>query len=88
MRASIIELLTPNGGEEEEILDFERGVSGSELGKTGAALTGIAEGNFGLAESLARCRGGLFCLSFKIHNPKFNIARRAGRRRRFWILDF
>jgi len=55
MRASIIELLTPNGGEEEEILDFERGVSDSELGKTGAALTGIAGGNYGfwMAESFA-----------------------------------
>jgi len=34
--------------------------------------------NFGfwMAESFARCRCGRFFLSFKIHNPKFNIVRR------------
>jgi len=31
-----------------------------------------------MAESFARCRGGRFFLSFKIHNPKFNIARVSG----------
>ena len=35
-----------------EILNFERGVSDSELGKTGEALPGMAEGNFGLNEGL------------------------------------
>jgi hypothetical protein len=54
-------------------LDFERGASASELGKPGAAVTGMAGGNFELQESFALLRGLSIYPKSKIQNSKFNI---------------